>query len=120
MPAKKVPVKPEIVHEAKRAVLPKAAAVPAKRKKVALAIAGVADLLQLVLFPMFMEGALSIPDGVLDGAIAVLLLLVLGFRWRLAAALVLELTPFATLFPSWTAVVMSLPVLPESTPTQAQ
>lgn len=72
----------------------------------------------MVLFPLFMEGALSIPDGVLDAAIAITLLLVLGFRWRLAAALALELTPFATLFPSWTAVVMSLPVLPPPPETE--
>ena len=84
-------------------------AVSSKRKKVALALAGLADLLQLGFFPLFGEGALSVPDDVLDVVVAVALLAVLGFRWRLAGALVLELVPGATLFPTWTAVVMSLP-----------
>ena len=89
------------------------AAVSSKRKKIALALAGMADLVQLGFFPLFGEGALSIPDDALDLVIAVLLLLVLGFRWRLAGALLLELVPGATLFPTWTAVVMSLPTAPE-------
>ena len=89
------------------------AAVPAKRKKIALALAGLADLAQLGFFPIFGEGALSIPDDALDAAVAVLLLLTLGFRWRLAFSLLVELVPGATLFPTWTAVVLSLPTLPE-------
>jgi hypothetical protein len=89
------------------------AAVSSKRKRIALALAGIADLAQMGFFPIFGEGALSIPDDVLDLAIALVLLLILGFRWRLAAALVLELVPGATLFPTWTAVVMSLPTIPE-------
>jgi hypothetical protein len=95
------------------------AAVSSKRKRIALTLAGLADLVQLGFFPLFGEGALSIPDDVLDVAIAFILLLVLGFRWRLAGALVLELIPGATLFPTWTAVVMSLPTIPEETTAEA-
>jgi hypothetical protein len=91
------------------------AAVSSRRKKIALMLAGVADLTQLGFFPIFGEGALSVPDDVLDAVIALLLLVILGFRWRLALALVLELVPGATLFPTWTAVVMSLPTIPEET-----
>jgi hypothetical protein len=90
-----------------------AAAVPSKRKRIALMLAGIADLVQMGFFPLFGEGALSIPDDVLDLVIAAMLLLILGFRWRLAGALALELMPGATLFPTWTAVVMSLPTIPE-------
>jgi hypothetical protein len=89
------------------------AAVSSKRKKVALALATVADLVQLGWFPFFGEGALSIPDDALDAIVAVLLLVTLGFRWRLVFALLMELVPGATLFPTWTAVVLSLPTLPE-------
>ena len=81
-----------------------------KRKAVAFAIAAAADILQLAIFPAFSEGALSPFEDVLDFAVAIALLLVLGFHWRLAAAFILELVPGADLFPTWTAVVMSLPV----------
>ncbi len=80
------------------------------RKRVALALAAVADLLQLGLFPVFAEGALSIPDDVLDVVVAVALLFTLGFKWRVLAALAIELVPGAALFPTWTAVVLSIPV----------
>jgi hypothetical protein len=80
-----------------------------RRKRAALAVAGLVDLVQLVFAPLFVEGALSPFDGVLDVIAAVVLLLVLGRRWRIALALGLELIPGAALFPTWTAVVVTLP-----------
>jgi hypothetical protein len=85
------------------------AAVDPKRRKIALVVAGLADLIQMGGFAIFGEGILSVPDDILDGVVALLLVFILGFRWRLLFTLGLELVPFATLFPSWTAVVMSLP-----------
>ncbi len=85
------------------------AAVTPTRKKIALALAGIADLVQLGYFPIFGEGAISPADDVLDVVVALVLLLTLGFKWRLVAALAIELVPGATLFPTWTAVVLSLP-----------
>jgi hypothetical protein len=79
------------------------------RKKIALAVAGLADLLQLGFFPVFGEGALSIPDDVLDVIVALVLFAVLGFSWRILLALAVELVPGVALFPSWTAVVLTLP-----------
>lgn len=83
--------------------------VPAARWNVALIVALVADAIELGLAPIFAGGALAIPDDVLDVVTAFLLLVVLGPRPRLAAALALELVPGATLLPTWTAVVLSLP-----------
>jgi hypothetical protein len=82
--------------------------VPSRRKKIALVIAALADAIQLGLFPVFAEGALSVPDDALDAVVALALLLTLGWRWRLAGALAIELIPGAALFPSWTACVMTL------------
>ncbi len=82
------------------------------RKNVALGIAAFADAVQLGLFPAFCEGALSIPDDVLDVVVAVALLITLGWRWRLLAALALELVPGVALFPSWTAFVATIPATP--------
>jgi len=80
-----------------------------RRKAVAFAIALLADLAQLVLWPAFAGGAASPVDDVLDVVVALALWLTLGFSPRLALALVLELTPGADLFPTWTAVVASVP-----------
>lgn len=84
--------------------------VTARRKIIALAIAAFADAIQIGLFPAFVEGGLSISDDALDAVVAVALLVTLGWRWRLAAALALELVPGIALFPSWTAFVATLHV----------
>jgi hypothetical protein len=95
------------------------APVSPRRKWIALGIAALADAVQLGLFPVFVEGAASLPDVVLDAATAVLLLIVLGFRWRLAFALAAELVPGLDLAPTWTAVVASIPVQPKALPPAA-
>jgi len=87
--------------------------VPKKRKAFAFAVAVAADLVQLVLFPLFASGASSPVDDALDAVVALVLCLTLGFRARLAFALALELVPGADLFPTWTAVVASIPAEPE-------
>jgi hypothetical protein len=78
------------------------------RKRIALAIAIAADLLQLGLAPLFGEGAFSPLDDALDVAVAVALVVTLGWRWRTALALAAELVPGLALFPSWTAMVVTL------------
>jgi hypothetical protein len=86
-------------------------AVTPGKKKAALVVAGLADLIQLGFFPVFGEGALSIPDDVLDVIVAVVLFALLGFKLRILLALAIELVPGVALFPSWTAVVATLPTV---------
>src|SRR5215469_3022305 len=81
-------------------------AVSRTRKRIALAIAALADGVQLGLFPVFAEGALSIPDDALDVVVALLLVVTLGWSWRLSMALAAELVPGFALFPTWTAFVL--------------
>jgi hypothetical protein len=81
-----------------------------RRRAVALSIALAADVLQLVLWPAFAEGAGSPFDDALDVVVAIALTITLGFRPRLALAFALELVPGAALFPTWTAVVLTVPV----------
>jgi hypothetical protein len=88
-----------------------------RRKKIALVIAALADAIQLGLFPVFAEGALSLPDDALDALVGVLLLVTLGWHWRLAGALAIELIPGAALFPSWTACVMTVSTAESGEPT---
>ena len=90
-----------------------APAVSRRRKALAFTVAAAADLVQLVLFPMFAEGAASPFDDALDAVVALVLLLTLGASGRLAFALALELVPGADLFPTWTAVVTSIPTSEE-------
>jgi hypothetical protein len=80
-----------------------------RRKNIALAIAALADAVQLGLLPVFWAGGLSIPDDALDVAVAILLTITLGWRWSLAVALAVELVPGIALFPTWTAFVALQP-----------
>jgi hypothetical protein len=79
------------------------------RKRVALAIAAFSDLAQWCLFPVVYEGAASPFEVAIDAVTALAILLVVGFEWRLTIALLAELVPGLDLFPTWTAVVVSLP-----------
>jgi len=45
---------------------------------------------------------------ILDAVTAVTLLAVLGFRWPLLIALVIEVIPAIELFPAWTLVVLGM------------
>jgi hypothetical protein len=93
------------------------------RKRLAVAIAAASDLAQWFFFPAFVEGAASPFEVALDAVTALAILLVVGFQWRLAIALVAELVPGLDMFPTWTAVVLSLtatppPALPPAPPRQ--
>jgi hypothetical protein len=91
-------------------------AVSRQRKRIAFTVALCADLAQIVLWPAFAGGAASPFDDALDVAVAVVLSLTLGFSPRLALAFALELVPGADLFPTWTAVVASIPAHEEAAP----
>jgi hypothetical protein len=77
------------------------------RKKViaARAIAVVADAVQIGLLPLFMEGALSTANDVLDVVVAVALTALVGWHWAFVPAFLTELVPVLDLVPSWTAAV---------------
>ena len=79
------------------------------RKRVALAFAAVVDIVQLALIPLFAQGVAAPVEDIVDIVTAMVLVFMLGARWRLAIAFALELVPWVTLFPTWTAVVLSLP-----------
>jgi hypothetical protein len=82
-----------------------------RRKALALAFAGFIDLLQVVLFPAMGIGYLI--DDALDVITAIVLIAICGFKWQFVVAFLFELIPVATLFPTWTAVVLLLPVAPD-------
>ncbi len=67
-----------------------------------------ADALQIFVFPLFAEGALSPADDVLDVAVAAVLVSLLGWHWEFLPAFAAELVPGADLVPFWTLAVISV------------
>lgn len=90
-------------------------AVPANRKKIAIALGVIADAAQGGLFAG-MPALSWIPSDALDIVVGITLVALLGFRWRFVLALAIELVPGVQLFPSWTAFVLSLPTVEQATP----
>lgn len=70
------------------------------------AVAAVADLLQVFLFPFFFEGFLSPLNNALDVVVAVALVWLLGWHWVLLPSLVAEAIPGLDLVPTWTGAVL--------------
>lgn len=94
-----------------------------QRKYLALGIAFASDLIQVALFPSVVEGALSPVDWAIDSITALLLVLVVGWNWRLALAFAVELVPGIDLFPTWGAMMLTItagsaepPALDDATP----
>jgi len=78
------------------------------RFQTAIALAVAADALQICVLPLFAEGALSPADDVLDFAVAVLLVRLLGWHWEFLPAFAGELVPGLDLVPFWTFSVLSV------------
>jgi hypothetical protein len=76
------------------------------RVRAARALAVTADLLQIVLLPVFAPAALSPANNVIDGVVAIALILLVGWHWAFLPAFVAEMVPFVDLIPTWTAAVM--------------
>jgi hypothetical protein len=84
---------------------PPAEITPARRRAARLVAAG-ADALQLVFFPLLGEGFASPLDDVLDIAVALVLVKLLGFHWAFLPAAAAEVVPVLDLAPTWTAAVL--------------
>ena len=68
-----------------------------------LAIA--ADVLQLVLFPVFIEGFASVLDDVLDVVVGFVMVRLVGWHIAFLPAFVVKAIPIADLAPTWTLAV---------------
>lgn len=66
---------------------------PSNPRKAALTIAILVDAIQIALFPLFAEGALSPLDDLLDIAVAWLLTKLLGWHWAFLPTFIAELVP---------------------------
>jgi len=74
--------------------------------RAARTLAVTADLVQIVLLPVFWPGILSAANDVIDVAVAAALVAMLGWHWAFAPAFVAEMVPVFDLVPTWTAAVL--------------
>jgi len=73
-----------------------------RRRALALVLALVADGIQWVAFPVFLGGAASPFDLVLEIAVAIGMTVLVGWHWAFLPTFIAELVPLVELVPSWT------------------
>lgn len=78
------------------------------RFRAALLVAIIADIVQIVGFPLFAEGAISPVDDVLDAALAVAMTGLLGWHWEFMPSFAAKLIPGVDLVPFWTLAVANV------------
>lgn len=81
---------------------------PGSRFRAAMVLAIIADVLQIVVFPLFIEGALSPADDILDFGIAAVLVQLLGWHWEFLPSFLAKLVPGVDLVPFWTMAVANV------------
>jgi hypothetical protein len=78
------------------------------KMRAAMALAVVADIVQMALFPLVIEGAASPVDDVFDLAMAGILSYLLGWHWEFAPSFIGKLVPGVDFFPLWTLAVANV------------
>jgi len=81
---------------------------PGPRLRVAMMLAIIADALQIVIFPLFVEGVESPADDLLDLGIGAVLIYLLGWHWEFLPSFVAKLVPGVDLVPFWTLAVANV------------
>ncbi|MGA9132433.1 MAG: hypothetical protein WB384_10550 [Candidatus Sulfotelmatobacter sp.] len=81
---------------------------PGSRFREAMVLAIVADALQILVFPFFVEGALSAADDVLDLGVGAIMIYLLGWHWEFLPSFFAKLVPGVDLVPFWTLAVANV------------
>ena len=81
---------------------------PGPRMKTALAVAIVADIVQLIVMPLVIEGVASPADDVFDLCVAGVLSGLLGWHWEFLPSFLGKLVPGVDLAPLWTLAVANV------------
>jgi len=81
---------------------------PGPRFRTAMVLAILADALQIVVFPVFVEGAISPADDILDLGIGAAMINLLGWHWEFLPSFLAKLVPGLDLVPFWTLAVASV------------
>lgn len=81
---------------------------PGWRLRAALVLAMIADIVQIAVFPLFLEGGASPADDVLDLSLAGVLTLLLGWHWEFLPSFLAKLVPMVDFVPLWTLAVANV------------
>ena len=81
---------------------------PGWQFRLAMLLAVAADVLQIAVFPLFVEGAISPVDDVLDLALGAVMVHLLGWHWEFLPSFLAKLVPGVDLVPFWTLAVASV------------
>ena len=81
---------------------------PGPQFMTAMIVAIAADALQLLVFPAFVEGALSPADDLLDLGVAAAMVRLLGWHWEFLPSFFAKLVPGVDLVPFWTIAVVNV------------
>jgi hypothetical protein len=73
-----------------------------------MVLAIVADALQIAVFPLFVEGAESPADDILDLGVGAVLAYLLGWHWEFLPSFLAKLVPGVDLVPLWTLAVANV------------
>jgi len=87
-----------------------------QRIKAARAVAFLADVLQIALFPVMFEGVFSIFDDIFDVAVCVVLTVLVGWHSSFVPSVLLKAVPFVDMVPTWSIAVF-LATRQKSAPT---
>jgi len=96
------------INESSTAVVDTITISPGSRFRAAMVLAIIADALQIVVFPLFVEGALSPADDILDFGIAAIMVHFLGWHWEFLPSFLAKLVPGVDLVPFWTMAVANV------------
>jgi hypothetical protein len=81
---------------------------PGSQFRAAMILAIIADALQILVFPSFVEGALSPADDILDFGIGAIMIRLLGWHWEFLPSFLAKLVPGVDLVPFWTIAVVNV------------
>src|ERR1700693_1763055 len=74
---------------------------PGPRFRTAMILAIVADALQIIVFPVFVQGVISPADDILDLGIGAAMINLLGWHWEFLPSFLAKLVPGVDLVPFW-------------------
>lgn len=78
------------------------------RFRAAMILAIIADAVQIAVFPLFVEGALSPAEDVLDFGVGALMVHLLGWHWEFLPSFFAKLVPGVDMVPFWTMAVANV------------
>lgn len=81
---------------------------PGPQFRTAMLLAILADVLQIAVFPLFAEGALSPAEDLLDFGVAAMMTHLLGWHWEFLPTFFAKLVPGVDLVPFWTIAVANI------------